>query len=421
MSDVSLFMLIGLIAIISAIMMLLSRNAVHSALFLIVNFACVAFLYLMLDAPFLAMIQIAVYAGAIMVLFLFVIMLLGAEKTNDASQYRWLTPAALFLSVFFLLTVGSAVVNGKIDLVGGAGAPPLLRVVHVATDSDRFDVFVDGQPFAAAMRFSDASPFSEIAPGEHTLVFAPAGLGPNAALAAQTMTFEPGTTYTAVVYGESLLPSLQVVVDDISSVNQRRSGRVLVFNAQSTPVSLVDLGPNRRFSGGEDDDRVLLTAVSPGTLAQPLIRQEGSAALAVVSPANQVIVQLRDFRVSRDTSQLLILANERLFDETLRPLALPLVTDALASFGGPQSVGQLLFTRYLLPFEMVAVLLLAAMIGVIVLARQEDVPGKRRLGVRRKVSRPLTSVIAAQTGHDVGADALLSAEGAPEKNEPAGD
>ncbi len=61
-------------------MMLISENAIHSALFLILNFACIAFFFLMLNAPFLAMVQITVYAGAIMVLFLFVIMLLGAER-----------------------------------------------------------------------------------------------------------------------------------------------------------------------------------------------------------------------------------------------------------------------------------------------------------------------------------------------------
>ena len=57
------------VAVFSAAMMLLEEKAVHSALFLILNFLCVAVLYIMLDAPFLAMIQIAVYAGAIMVLF----------------------------------------------------------------------------------------------------------------------------------------------------------------------------------------------------------------------------------------------------------------------------------------------------------------------------------------------------------------
>ncbi|WP_420632100.1 NADH-quinone oxidoreductase subunit J [Candidatus Leptofilum sp.] len=74
------FILMALVSITSAIMMLLSKNAVHSALWLVLNFTAIAVLYVVLNAPFIAMVQITVYAGAIMVLFLFVIMLLGAEQ-----------------------------------------------------------------------------------------------------------------------------------------------------------------------------------------------------------------------------------------------------------------------------------------------------------------------------------------------------
>jgi NADH-quinone oxidoreductase subunit J len=59
--------------------LLVSRNAVYAALFLVLNFASVAVYYLMLGAPFIALVQVTVYAGAIMVLFLFVIMLLNLD------------------------------------------------------------------------------------------------------------------------------------------------------------------------------------------------------------------------------------------------------------------------------------------------------------------------------------------------------
>lgn len=75
-----LFLFLAAIAIAAALGMVLSPNAVHSALFLILNLGAVAVLYIVLNAPFIAMVQITVYAGAIMVLFLFVIMLLGAER-----------------------------------------------------------------------------------------------------------------------------------------------------------------------------------------------------------------------------------------------------------------------------------------------------------------------------------------------------
>jgi NADH-quinone oxidoreductase subunit J len=80
MGDPILFLVLAAVAVLSAFGMLRSRNAVHSALYLILNFGTVAVLYLILNAPFIAMVQVTVYAGAIMVLFLFVIMLLGAER-----------------------------------------------------------------------------------------------------------------------------------------------------------------------------------------------------------------------------------------------------------------------------------------------------------------------------------------------------
>ena len=79
-----LCLVLALVAITSALGMLISRNAIYSALFLVLNFATVAVFYLLLGAPFISMMQITVYAGAIMVLFLFVIMLLGAERLPDA-------------------------------------------------------------------------------------------------------------------------------------------------------------------------------------------------------------------------------------------------------------------------------------------------------------------------------------------------
>jgi NADH-quinone oxidoreductase subunit J len=97
-----LFIILGIIAIAAAIGMLTATNAVHAALFLVINFFCIALFYLGLSAPFLAMVQITVYAGAIMVLFLFVIMLLGAERVPLQSRLKWQTPFAVFLVIAFI-------------------------------------------------------------------------------------------------------------------------------------------------------------------------------------------------------------------------------------------------------------------------------------------------------------------------------
>lgn len=90
-----IFILLGIVAVVSALGMLLSKNAVYSALFLILNFSTVAVIYLVLGAPFIALAQITVYAGAIMVLFLFVIMLLGAERLPEAQPLVWQRPLAV--------------------------------------------------------------------------------------------------------------------------------------------------------------------------------------------------------------------------------------------------------------------------------------------------------------------------------------
>ena len=97
--DLILFLVLALVAVATALGMLLSQNAVYSALFLVLNFTTVAIFYLLLGAPFIAMSQITVYAGAIMVLFLFVIMLLGAEALPKAQVLPWQRPLAIFLAV----------------------------------------------------------------------------------------------------------------------------------------------------------------------------------------------------------------------------------------------------------------------------------------------------------------------------------
>jgi len=102
-ANLTVFIILAVVAIGSALGMLLNRNAVYSALFLILNFATVAVFYIILGAPFIAMTQVTVYAGAIMVLFLFVIMLLGAEElTGITAKFDWQRPAALVLGLLML-------------------------------------------------------------------------------------------------------------------------------------------------------------------------------------------------------------------------------------------------------------------------------------------------------------------------------
>jgi len=103
MTNLILFLTLALVAIATALGMLLSKNAVYSALFLVLNFATVAVFYLLLGAPFIALTQVTVYAGAIMVLFLFVIMLLGTEELPDSQVLPYQKPMAIFLSLVLLI------------------------------------------------------------------------------------------------------------------------------------------------------------------------------------------------------------------------------------------------------------------------------------------------------------------------------
>jgi NADH-quinone oxidoreductase subunit J len=101
--ELILFLGIAVVAMLAAIAMLVSQNAVYSAIFLVVNFLAIAILFLLLNAAFIALVQVTVYAGAIMVLFLFVVMLLGAERVEVTPSVRWQTPVAMVLGIVLLL------------------------------------------------------------------------------------------------------------------------------------------------------------------------------------------------------------------------------------------------------------------------------------------------------------------------------
>ena len=106
------YMLSGL-AIIGGLLVITRRNAVHSALALIVTLLAVAGLYLMLYAPFVAGVQIIVYAGGIMVLFLFVIMLVNLERTVKERQFNRMWPIGLLASCALLALFLSVYEKGR--------------------------------------------------------------------------------------------------------------------------------------------------------------------------------------------------------------------------------------------------------------------------------------------------------------------
>ena len=103
---VVLFFAFGGLALTGALGVVLSRNPVHSALWLVLTLVSVAVLFLIQDAQLLAAVQVIVYAGAIVVLFLFVIMLLGVDRRETLTEHlRFQRPIALALGLLILAEI----------------------------------------------------------------------------------------------------------------------------------------------------------------------------------------------------------------------------------------------------------------------------------------------------------------------------
>jgi NADH-quinone oxidoreductase subunit J len=115
--DLFVFFVLALVAVGSAFGLLISRNGIYAALNLVLNFLTVAVFYLLLGAPFIALSQVTVYAGAIMVLFLFVIMLLGAEKLPPSSVLSYQRVSAYVLGGLLLAEIGYWIWRGALTAV----------------------------------------------------------------------------------------------------------------------------------------------------------------------------------------------------------------------------------------------------------------------------------------------------------------
>jgi NADH-quinone oxidoreductase subunit J len=119
--EMVIFFVLAVVSVAAGVGVIAQRNAVKSALFLLVNFCCLAGLYLLLSAQFLAMVQVIVYAGAVVVLFLFVVMLLGLERAEEGPDpLRYQSIAGGLLGALFL----AGIVLALIPSATGAAARP---------------------------------------------------------------------------------------------------------------------------------------------------------------------------------------------------------------------------------------------------------------------------------------------------------
>lgn len=127
-----LFWILSVAALFSAMMVVTSRNPVYSVIWLIVTFFALSGHYILLNAQFLAIVNIIVYAGAIMVLFLFVIMLMNLNKETEPVKNRWLQMAGAISGGSLLLVLVAALKDTEISsqqVMVGEGSIGLIKML----------------------------------------------------------------------------------------------------------------------------------------------------------------------------------------------------------------------------------------------------------------------------------------------------
>jgi NADH-quinone oxidoreductase subunit J len=110
-----LFWILTVMALLSALMVITSKNPMHSVIWLIIVFFAISGHYLLMNAQFLAIVNIIVYAGAIMVLFLYVLMLMDLKKETEPQKSRWLKLAGAVAGGSLLLVMIAALKKVDID------------------------------------------------------------------------------------------------------------------------------------------------------------------------------------------------------------------------------------------------------------------------------------------------------------------
>lgn len=115
------FWLLAIVSVLAALGMIFTRKAVHSALLLATVMLCLAALYAIQNAPFLAFVQVIVYTGAVLMLFLFVLMLVGVSSTDSLvetirGQRFWAVIAAIGFIVLLTIGLGNAALGGSAGL-----------------------------------------------------------------------------------------------------------------------------------------------------------------------------------------------------------------------------------------------------------------------------------------------------------------
>ena len=134
--DTALFWVLAVLAVSAAVAMILVRHAVHCALMLAIVMLCLAVMYAMQGAPFLAFVQVIVYTGAVLMLFLFVVMLIGTNSTESLvevirGQRLWAALAGIGLACLLIIGIGHGAVGTAAPQTSANGADNLTGLARL--------------------------------------------------------------------------------------------------------------------------------------------------------------------------------------------------------------------------------------------------------------------------------------------------
>ena len=149
-----IFLGVAALSVSSALMMIAQRNAMYSALFLVLNFFCLSVFYILMGAYFLAVVQVAVYAGAIMVLILFVIMLLNVAQAEPTDRRLGLMrPFGVLAAIILMIEL--VAVGARYGAGGATDAAPGTATTSVVATATPIGIPVAPTPIVDAAGAAD--------------------------------------------------------------------------------------------------------------------------------------------------------------------------------------------------------------------------------------------------------------------------
>ena len=146
MIEIALFYIASAVALVATVMAMTRTNAAHALIYLIVSLLAVAVIFYLIGAPFAAALEVVIYAGAIMVLFVFVIMMLNLGEKGDRRERQWLRPSIwlgpallaliLFVELIYVISVAEGLVSAGVvspKQVGLTLFGPYVLAVEIAS------------------------------------------------------------------------------------------------------------------------------------------------------------------------------------------------------------------------------------------------------------------------------------------------